>query len=440
MATKVTLIFDIGKTNKKLFLFDKDNKEVYREYQRFEEIPDEDGFLSEDLPILVNWIKERAEFIVSNPDYDVTGINFSTYGASMVHLDKEGNVIAPFYNYLKTFPEDLKQEFFKKHGSEENFAVTTGSPSSGFLNVGLQLIYLKYRKPHLFEKLDKSLYFPQFLSSIFTGEYVSDYTYVGCHTGMWNFKNMDYAQWVKDEDLVRFLTPIVPTTKQYQAKIKGKTVNVGVGVHDSSSAFIPFSNEAKNPFTLISTGTWSVCMNSFNQNPLTKSEAEKDCLHFLSIEGTSIKASRLLLGKELSEQIRKIAAAFECDYQIYKTVVYDRKFKPLSSDEKELLFNYKHLEPERFSFVQPEATSYEKFTGFEHAYHQLIHELTRIQIASLNLVIGDSGVKDLYVDGGFVDNELFISMLEESLPEYNIYPTDSPLGSALGATLLLDLG
>ena len=42
MKQKVTAVFDIGKTNKKFFLFDKDFKEVHKEYIMFDEIVDED--------------------------------------------------------------------------------------------------------------------------------------------------------------------------------------------------------------------------------------------------------------------------------------------------------------------------------------------------------------------------------------------------------------
>ena len=54
---KVTAVFDIGKTNKKFFLFDKDYQEVYREYIRFDEIKDEDGYPTENLEALQKWLK-----------------------------------------------------------------------------------------------------------------------------------------------------------------------------------------------------------------------------------------------------------------------------------------------------------------------------------------------------------------------------------------------
>jgi glycerol kinase len=40
----VIAVFDVGKTNKKLFLFDQDYKIVYEKSARFTEIVDEDGF------------------------------------------------------------------------------------------------------------------------------------------------------------------------------------------------------------------------------------------------------------------------------------------------------------------------------------------------------------------------------------------------------------
>ena len=43
MQIPVTAIFDIGKTNKKFFLFDDDLKEVHQEYQQFDLIEDDDG-------------------------------------------------------------------------------------------------------------------------------------------------------------------------------------------------------------------------------------------------------------------------------------------------------------------------------------------------------------------------------------------------------------
>jgi glycerol kinase len=54
-ATHVILIFDIGKTNKKLLLFDEAYNMVYESIEQFQEIKDEDGFDGEDIIKLKDW-------------------------------------------------------------------------------------------------------------------------------------------------------------------------------------------------------------------------------------------------------------------------------------------------------------------------------------------------------------------------------------------------
>ena len=92
-------------------------------------------------------------------------------------------------------------EFLEKYGPKEQFELETGSPFSGFLNSGLQLYWLKRTKPALFDKIRYSLHFPQYVSYLFTGIPVSDFTSVGCHTGLWDFTRNDYHRWVYDEGI-----------------------------------------------------------------------------------------------------------------------------------------------------------------------------------------------------------------------------------------------
>ena len=93
MKQKVTAVFDIGKTNKKFFLFDRKFKEVHKEYASFDEIEDEDGHPTEDIHALQNWLKKVFHKILKSDEFSVKAINFSTYGASFVHLDENGEIL-----------------------------------------------------------------------------------------------------------------------------------------------------------------------------------------------------------------------------------------------------------------------------------------------------------------------------------------------------------
>ena len=99
--TPVIAIYDAGKTNKKLLLFDEQYKLVYEQSRQFAETTDEDGFVCEDVQALTKWVKDSfAELLLENR-FVIKAINFSAYGASFVYLNETGNVFLPLYNYLK---------------------------------------------------------------------------------------------------------------------------------------------------------------------------------------------------------------------------------------------------------------------------------------------------------------------------------------------------
>ncbi len=430
---EVTAIFDIGKTNKKFFLLDKDLNEIHKVYARFDEIPDDDGFPSENLPELVNWVRETFETAKANPDYQITHVNFSTYGASMVHLDENHELATPFYNYLKPVPEDFEERFLSNFDSKEDFELSTASPYLGLLNSSLQLYYLKYYKPQLFEKVRWSLHLPQYISSIFTGKLFSDYTSIGCHTGIWDFKRKAYADWIRSEGFESLLPPIVAS----DTIIEKDGISFGVGIHDSSSALIPYVDSNKDPFALISTGTWSICMNVYNSSELTEAELNADCLHFIRPDGQSIKASRLFLGEHLRNTVKKMGEHFGVSYELYKDVSWSEGHIDLRSETIQLLFDHSILKPERFGFLNGSDANFVKFKSFEEAVHQLFNELTDLQISSLQLAIGDSEVKKVFIDGGFSSSEVFTNYLAIKLPQFEIYSSSFPLGSTLGAALIM---
>jgi sugar (pentulose or hexulose) kinase len=438
MGTPCTLIFDIGKTNKKLFLFDDGFNVIVSENTVLTEISDDDGFPADDLSSIVSWIKIKTDELINNPEYDIKAINFTTYGASLVHLDPEGNVVAPFYNYLKPYPEDLKNGFFENYYGEEEFSLITSSPSLGMLNSGLQLYFIKNRKPHLFKKIYKSLHFPQYLSYLLTNQLMADYTSIGCNTGMWDFKDKSYVKWLEDEDLINFLSPVIASSTNFPVEIRSSKVNVGVGVHDSSSALVPYLETFNEPFVLLSTGTWNICLNPFTSDALTESELNADCLQFLDKNGNPVKASRLFLGKQLEVILKRLVTFYSVDKQSFKNIQWNENFKPKKHSGTNLLFNYDLLKPEILGYVNNPNPDYSLFDNYEEAYFNLIDEMTDVQIASLRLSIGNSQIKNIIVEGGFGSNEAFIKMLSQKLPEFNIYSSSAAIGTALGAALLVN--
>src|ERR1700710_2953560 len=114
----VIAVFDVGKTNKKLFLFDESYNIVFERSARFNEITDEDGFACENLDALKKSVIDALNEVSRLEQFDVKAVNFSAYGASFVYLDEDGSPVAPLYNYLKPYPEDIKKKFYDTYGDE----------------------------------------------------------------------------------------------------------------------------------------------------------------------------------------------------------------------------------------------------------------------------------------------------------------------------------
>lgn len=439
MAIPVTAIFDIGKTNKKFFLFDENLRELHHEYFRLTPTLDDDGFECDDIYVLSNWIQSTVRKITSSGEYQLKRLNFSTYGATLVHLDADGKPVTPLYNYLKPFPEDIRDQFYKQYPQDEH-NLHTASPALGMLNAGLQLYWLKYTRPQVFQRIRYTLHFPQYLSYLFTGQLVSEPTSIGCHTKLWDFSRSRYHDWVYTEKIDHLLPEIVPASKTFQTIIGGHAVKVGVGIHDSSSALAAYMMRTQEPFALISTGTWSITLNPYTKEGLTRDELDRDCLNFLTIEGKPVKASRLFLGHELDYHLRILNDIFHKEARYYKQIkLQDAFLKKIHNHEITPSFYPATianplLTQDVFSSDRGKPNNFE---SYEEAYHHLMWGLTLLQVASTRLALGNSDVKKIYIDGGFIDNDIFIKLLQYYLPNYTIEVSHMPLGSAHGAAMIM---
>ncbi|MEO6523382.1 MAG: FGGY family carbohydrate kinase [Mucilaginibacter sp.] len=426
-SVPVIAIFDIGKTNKKFFLIDEYYKIVLERTANFKETVDDDGDPCEDIDLLTNWVKESLADILSLKKFDIKGLNFSTYGASFVHIDHDGKVAGPLCNYLKSFPDELKNEFYATHGGEEAISRETASPVLGNLNSGMQLYRIKRKKPELFKKIKYSLHLPQYLNFLVTGGYYSDITSIGCHTQLWDFVKNDYHDWVYKEGIDKILAPVFPSDKAMDAVINGQEYHVGAGLHDSSSALIPYLASFSEPFILISTGTWCISLNPFNDNPLTADELNKDCLCYMEYHGKPVKASRLFAGNEHEQQTKRIAEHFNKPLDQYKKIKYHAEYvRTDSADNSDRSLMQQSLFGER---------DLSQFASYDEAYHCLIQDIMVQQKASTTLVIQNTGVKRIFVDGGFGKNPVYMNMLATAFPNFEVFAASVAQATAIGAAL-----
>lgn len=420
----VIAIFDVGKTNKKLFLFDQNYNVVYERSARLIETVDEDGDPCENLESLRLSVFDSLRCVFAKKEFEVKAINFSTYGASLVYIDENGDPLTPLYNYLKPYPETLKRQFYNGYDGEEEFSRRAASPVLGSLNSGMQLYRLKYEKPELFQKIKWALHLPQYVSYLISGHAWSDLTSIGCHTNLWDFTKNRYHEWVTKEGIETLLPPITTYDKVTPAAFPGSNYLVGTGLHDSSAALIPYLVNFSEPFILISSGTWCISLNPFNNSPLTAEELAQDCLCYLQYKGQPVKASRLFAGQEHEDEVKRIAAHFNQSSFFYRDVNFD----------PELVAELQKRKHNAAGFASEDLSC---FGSSKEAYHALMMNIVEKQLASTNLVLKGSDVKRIFVDGGFSNNPLYMNLLASAYPQLEIYSASMSQATALGAALAL---
>lgn len=436
----VTLIFDIGKTTKKALVFDTSFHVLEEQTTTFPEIVDDDGFPSEDLEKVSDWVLSIFRQYTAHSLYNITQCNFSSYGASLVHLDEAGKRIEPFYNYLKPYPIQTRKQFDLLYGPEKAISAVTASPFLGLLNSGLQLFFLKHEKPKLFRRIRTSLHLPQFFTYLLSGKVFTDITSVGCHTMLWDFQKQEYQEWVRREEFEKLFPKIQRADHTFDFSFDGHVIKSGVGVHDSSAALMPYLATQKEPFLLLSTGTWNICFNPFNKEPLTAFELASDCLCFLTFEGKPVKACRIFLGHEHEIQAEALCRFFNVPSDHYKTVTFKESvYQQLESlpDSAGQFFPMGMEGTGPLPEKQTQQTDFSAFENFEVAYHQLVRYLVKWQMMSIQLIDPETRIRQVIVVGGFTKSPLFLEILKRDKLQRKILISDHPRASALGAAWLV---
>jgi sugar (pentulose or hexulose) kinase len=418
------VVFDVGKTHKKCFVFSLNFKLLFQKSIQVDEIPDEDGFESDDLKTTLGWMEGLLEELLI--EYAVKKVNFSAHGASFVLIDFKGNPLLPMYNYLKPVDSEIEKEFYQAY---PNLELSSASPRSGFLNSGFQLYWIKKNRQKKFKQVQFALHLPQFFHYYYTGNSVSELCSIGCHTCLWNYSSANYQDWVIQEEISDLLAPIRSSEKTSEGVNLLKGVPVGVGLHDSSAALIPYLKAVKKPFILLSTGTMNVALNPFSNQSLLESELDQGCLNYMTPNGQAVKASRFFMGGAHEQLSESIASYFDCSSDFFKTIDYD----PLEFDQTTPLSDTNwSISSTDFSLPQEIFKNYSSPT---EAYYAIMKTLLQIQFTSLAFVLGEVKIERIYLDGGFQKNQIFVKHLARSFADLEVYCSDFSLGAALGAAL-----
>jgi sugar (pentulose or hexulose) kinase len=219
-------------------------------------------------------------------------------------------------------------------------------------------------------------------------------------------------------------------------KFDGKSLLMGIGIHDSSASIVPYMKASKRKFLLISTGTWCISMNPFNSTPLTTEELNSDCLNYLSIDKQPIKSSMFFMGHIHDVNAERLTKWFNEEQSSTRDIKIDEKLlKEFLADKEQKRIFFINGVPKEYVDTSVDLSSFENLS---RAYHRLVYDLTLITSRYIELIISpNDGVEQFFVSGGFARNEIFVRLLGSFFPDKIVFTSEIENSSALGAALVV---
>ena len=447
-------VLDIGKTNKKILIYDQDLLIKTERFTRISEI--EDGeILLDDINTLKSWILSTLSEL--SQQYDIRVIATSAHGATYGLVDHKGNQVVPQIAYNTDPNDELHHEFYELCGDPIELQKATASPNFNLLiNPAKGIFFTKQRYPEQFSRAKKLLMYPQLFGYWLTGIACADPTYVGNHTYLWNFGKKDWSE-VVDKLEIRPLLPKVfknpweslGTIKQEIADATGLLSNVivTVGIHDSNASLLPYMVSMDKPFLLNSTGTWCVIMNEKDEVLFKDDELGKVVFYNLNAFWKPVKTAIFLGGMEFEHYsgiIQKIHNRTDIpgfNQEIYQQIIDNCAEFILPSVAKgigqfpdsvprvvdnESVYSLDDLETGN---VIPSF-----FQDYEKAFAVLNLSLAIQTKVSFDRADMTKGMQ-VFTEGGFSKNESYNTLMTSFYPDSSFYLTSLKEASAFGAAM-----
>jgi sugar (pentulose or hexulose) kinase len=325
-------VFDVGKTNKKLLIYDRDLTLLDSTYRVFPTI-ELDGLEVEPLEAVEAWfLQELSRFART---YPIRVITVSTHGAAFVCVGSDGNPALPVVSYTYEPGDAFHDEFYREVGDRDHLQRTTATLElKALINPAKGVFFAKRRFPKQFEAVRHILLFPQYWGFRLTGNVAADYTYVGCHTYLWDFAAGRWSE-VADRLGIRDLLPERvgkpwETLGTVSAAIAAQTgldpgTLVTFGIHDSNASLLPHLVKRQDSFVLNSTGTWCVAMHPAERVEFAADEIGKAVFYNISPLGKPVKTSILMGGLEFETYTELLKASTgRTDFPAYRKQTYER--------------------------------------------------------------------------------------------------------------------
>jgi sugar (pentulose or hexulose) kinase len=409
-------VFDLGKTNTKMFVFARDGSILDERRIKPAWISYKDRKVLDDQYVFA-WMRRELASAVSR--HAIGGVMISAHGCTFALVRGENELMHPVLDYEQEIPEAVAAGF---DAVVPDYSETFTPRLPLGLCWGRHVYWLARVEPEVFAQSEAILGYAQYWVWRFSGRQMSEYSYLGVHSHLWAPFARGYSSMVERLGWRAKFPPLMPSgavvgrMELELADGTRRSIDVHNGVHDTNAAFSYFRMTGLEDFTLVSTGTWVVVINP--ACPLSALDAERDMLCNVTVEGAAAPSARFmggrendLIGRGWGRPISREAIG----------AVIARGVFALPSWEAGGPF------PEiRGAIVGGEAEGEER-AALAALYVTMMTDLALDLTRSTNKVV---------VDGGLTKIEAFVPMLAQLRPAQTILCSTASEGTAKGAAAL----
>ncbi len=447
-------VFDVGKTNKKLVVFDSQLRLLDSSYATFPTIRKGDVEL-DDIDSIDAWLFEQLAAHARRHPIRVVAV--CTHGATFAAVDAAGRPVPGVISYTTDPGGEFNEEFYRVFGASDRLQRVTATPRfSSLLNVAKGVYFLKTRFPDDFARVRHILNYPQYFGFLLTGKVGAEATYVGCHSYLWDFGAGRWSSVARDLGIIDMLPARVQRSWDVLGTITPEAARrtgldpstiVTMGIHDSNASLLPYLIKAKEDFVLNSTGTWCVVMKPSREARLEDEDIGKVVFYNLDAFSRPVKTTIFLGGMEFDTYVGLLKAisgsegSSDFDPGIYGRILREKR-----------LFILPEMFPGTGQFTGSRARIIEDGTTIPFEAVQkgqsvpaffrdpavarpaLIISLalqTEVALRRAGMKAGEA----LYVEGGFRRNESYNTLLAGLCPASQVSLTSMKEATAFGAAI-----
>ncbi len=414
-------VIDVGKTHAKLSLIQADGTVVARR-RISNTVRQQAPYPHADVDRLFDWMcTALRDACASHPVHRVI---CTTHGATAALLT--GDTLAlPVMDYeWPGFPE-LDTEYERLRDS---FQATLSPSLPVGLNLARQILWQSQRWADRYAQVDRILLYPQYWAWRLCGEFASEVSSLGSHTDLWCPLAGEPSALAVHLGVDRRLPPLRAASTvlgeidpRRLGLAGGAPIAVHCGVHDSSAAYVAQFPDPARSGTVVSTGTWVVCMSSLADAAML--DPRRDTSGTVSVFDAPLGCSRFMGGREFAAIAGEAGLAARADAKDLAKVLESGAIA-LPAFATSGPFQQASGQG---SLLGPMPESAVGRAALAALYCALVTDVC------LGLV-GAHG--DIVVDGPFAANLVYLGVLAALRQDDQVFASDCPDGPTLGAAAL----